>query len=206
MTAATALAATRLPRSAPPERMVPYPFTVDQYHRMIAANVFANGDRCELLEGWVVRKLTRNPPHDFAVTAIQRRLGRLLGDDWTLRVQCAATLAGSEPEPDALVARGPERRYLRRHPRARDIALVIEVAESSLELDRIDKLHIYAAARLLIYWIVNLIDGQVEVYSKPRAGKTPAYRRRHDFRPGDEVPVVLAGKEIGRLAVRELLP
>jgi Uma2 family endonuclease len=186
-------------------RMIPYHFTVDQYHQMIDAGVFVNA-RCELLEGVVVEKVTHNPPHDVSISLLQRRLLRHLSEEWVLRIQSSVSLADSQPEPDLVVAVGPERRYSRHHPYPADIALVIEVAESSLDQDRVDKKRIYAAARLPVYWIVNLVDRQVEVYSSPRAGRSPTYRQRQDFQPGAAVPLHLAGKEVARLPVRELLP
>jgi Uma2 family endonuclease len=202
MATVTAPAETHRPADG---RTVPYRFTVDQYHRMIDAGVF--GDiRCELLEGLVVKKVTQNPPHGSAVTRLYRRLARLLSEAWTLRAQCPISVPGSEPEPDIAVARGPEERYDARHPAARDVTLVVEVADSSLDQDRGEKQRIYAAARIPVYWIVNLVEGQIEVYTLPRAGRSPAYRNRQDFRPGEQVPVVLAGKEVCRLRVRELLP
>lgn len=204
MSTATATAAPR--RTEPADRrMMPYRFTVEQYHRMIDAGVLVNA-RCELLEGVVVQKVTHNPPHASTVTALQNRLFRLLTDNWVLRVQCSISLSNSQPEPDLVVAEGPERRYERHHPQPRDLALVIEVADSSLPQDRLDKQRIYAGARLPVYWIVNLVDRQIEVYTQPRAGRSPTYRNCEVFRPSGSVPIVLAGTEVGRLRVRDLLP
>jgi Uma2 family endonuclease len=84
---------------------------------------------------------------------------------------------------------------------------MVEVADSSLELDRTTKQRIYARAKIPIYWIVNLIDRQVEVYTNPTgAGAQAKYRNRRIFAENGEVPVVLNGQEVGRIAVRELLP
>jgi Uma2 family endonuclease len=186
-------------------RMIPYRFSVEQYRRMIEAGVFVNA-RCELIEGLVVQKATHNPPHAGSISAIQLRISRHLSEEWVLRIQSSISLPQSQPEPDLVVATGPAERYFRQHPHPRDIALIVEVAESSLAQDRIEKKRIYASARLPVYWIVNLIAGQVEVYTGPRAGRSPEYRQREDFLRGDSVPVVLDGKELTRLAVRELLP
>jgi hypothetical protein len=86
------------------------------------------------------------------------------------------------------------------------VALIIEVADTSPDEDRIRKGRIYARARIAVYWIVNLRESQVEVYTQPRAGKSPAYRQRRDYARKESVPVVLDGEEIGRIAVEDFLP
>jgi len=93
-----------------------------------------------------------------------------------------------------------------RHPRPRETELIAEVADTSLERDRGVKLKIYAVGRIPVYWIVNLINRQLEVYTEPRHRKYPMYRRRTTYLPSDKVPVVIGGKELGRIAVKELLP
>src|SRR5262245_40656353 len=184
----------------------PYHFTVGQYHRMIDAGILTEDDRVELLEGVVVPKMPHTPPHDGTILLVQTQLLKVLPATHVLRVQSAVTLADSEPEPDLVVAEGPARRYLEDHPGPRDVALVVEVAASSLDHDRGIKQRVYARARIPIYWIVNLLDGQVEVYTGPKAGKSPSYRQRQDFGGKDAVPLVIGKQEIGRVAVRDLLP
>jgi hypothetical protein len=183
-------------------------FTLEEYHRLAEIGVLRESERVELLTGWIVPKMTVHPPHSSALTRLQKRLGRLLAEDWVLRIQQPVTLArwDSEPEPDAAVAAGPEDRYDGAHPGPKDIRLVVEVAESSLAEDQGIKLEIYAAARLPVYWIVNLVDRRVEVYTQPRGGKNPAYRQRADYGPADAVPVVIDGQQAGTIPVRELLP
>jgi Uma2 family endonuclease len=183
-----------------------YRFTVEQYHRMIEEGVFSPDDRVELLEGWVVEKMPHKPPHDGTVGRINRRLMRLLPDEWLVRVQSAITLRISEPEPDLAVVRGPEDTYFERHPHPQDIALLIEVADSSLLDDRRGKGPVYARARIGVYWIVNIKDSRIEVYTEPIAGKSPRYRRQQDFARGLSVPLILADKEFTQIAVDDLLP
>jgi Uma2 family endonuclease len=84
-----------------------------------------------------------------------------------------------------------------------DCVLVVEVADSSLPNDRGRKQLIYARARIPIYWIINLIDRQVEVYTTPLPD---GYQSRQDYTPGQDVPVVINGNEVGRIPVTELLP
>jgi hypothetical protein len=172
---------------------------------MIDAGIFGDA-RCELLEGLVVEKVTHNPPHDAAISLIQNQLIRRLPSQWLLRVQSSIALEDSQPEPDLVVARGPERRYSDHHPYPREIGLTIEVADTTLAQDRVEKQRIYVAARIPVYWVVNLIDRQVEVFAGPSAAGTPHYKKHDEFREGTRVPVVLKGVEVGRLAVRDMLP
>lgn len=181
-----------------------YRFTVDQYHRMIEADILTSSDPVELLEGRIVFKMPKNPPHDGAIGTLTKLLARMLPEEWMVRIQSAITLRDSEPEPDLSIVRGPDQIYHSRHPRPDDTALLIEVAESSLIVDREYKGMLYARARISEYWIVNLVDAQVEVYMEPRGGKTPAYRQQQVYRKGDEVPLVLSNREIGSIPVNRL--
>jgi hypothetical protein len=183
-----------------------YRLTVAQYHAMIEAGILTEADRCELLRGWIVAKMPPNPPHASTVTRLSRRLMRLLPDEWPVRVQCPITLRDGEPEPVVAVVRGPEEAYRTRHPAARDVALVIEVAQSSLDEDREVKGPLYAGERIPVYWIANLVASRFEIYSDPKGGRSPGYRRRQDYGPDAAVPLVLDGRIVAHLPVRELLP
>src|SRR5262245_49937555 len=174
------------PSAVPHGSVPPYPverlyrFTTHQYLRMIETGVLVADERVELLEGWLVKRQPRSPPHDSAVSRVSRRLARLLSVEWVLRVRSALSLTDRELEPDFAIVRGPEDRYSRRHPVARDVAAIIEVADSSLFEDRQRKGVLYARARLPLYWLVNITESRVEVYTNPKAGRTPAYRQRRD--------------------------
>jgi Uma2 family endonuclease len=194
------------PAAAPALAREFYRFTVQQYHRMLEEGVLTANDRVELLEGLVIEKIPHNPPHDGTVGRITRRLLRLLPEDWMLRVQCAITLRGSEPEPDIAIVRGPEETYFSRHPRSQDIALLLEVADTSLLEDRRGKGAIYARARIPVYWIVNIKDSRVEVYTQPVTGKSPRYRHQENHERGQAVPLTLAGTEMTQIPVNDLLP
>jgi Uma2 family endonuclease len=188
----------------------PYPvkrFTVDEYHQMIRAGVFIDGDPFELLEGWIIPKMPKNPPHEIAIGLIQRVLLRSLPDGWDLRNQGSITTGTSEPEPDFAVFRGNVRDYHGRHPGPGDIALVIEVSDSSLDRDRSLKARIYARAPIPTYWIVNVAEGCVEVHTDPTGPtKAPTYRSRAVVGPNGELSLVLDGREVARIAARDILP
>ena len=148
-----------------------------------------------------------NPPHAAAVRRVNRHLTALLGAEVVIGVQQPITLSDSEPEPDVVVAIGTEQDYAKRHPGAREVPLVVEVSDSSLPDDQTTKLGLYAAAKIPVYWIVNLVDRQVEVYTDPDpAASPPAYRTRTDYRPGDAVPIALDGQPAGSIPVADLIP
>jgi Uma2 family endonuclease len=179
--------------------------TVEQYHEMIRAGIITDDDPVELLEGWLVLKMGRNPPHRACVAIIREALANRLPSGWSIFTQDPITTATSEPEPDISIVRGGPRDYIDRHPGPQDTAIVGEVADTSLRRDRGIKKRAYARAGIPIYWIINLQDRQVEIYTGPTA-EPPDYRDRQDYRETDEVPVLIEGKEVGRIPVRELLP
>ncbi|HVK17875.1 MAG TPA: Uma2 family endonuclease, partial [Fimbriiglobus sp.] len=94
-----------------------------------------------------------------------------------------------------------------RHPGAGDIGIIIEVSDSTLAFDRRDKGRIYARAGIPVYWVVNVADRQVEVYTDPQPGATPpAYAARTDYPPGQNVPIVLDGQVAATISAADLLP
>jgi len=124
---------------------------------------------------------------------------------YVIRSQNPLTTTDSEPEPDVCVVRGTRKDYLKHHPRPKDAALVIEVAESSIARDRGLKKRIYAKALTPIYWIVNLLERQIEVYSEPARSKGE-YRLSRIFKAGENVALNLDGREVAQIAVSEVVP
>jgi Uma2 family endonuclease len=182
-------------------------FTVAEYHDLIRQGVLTEDDDLELIEGYLVHKMAHNPPHDGSVLATQTALLRVLPAGWVCRVQSAITLRESEPEPDLAVVRGDPRAFFTRHPGPADFGIVIEVSDSTLAGDRDDKARMYARSNLPEYWIVNLVDRQVEVYTAPSGpGATPAYAVRHVYPAGAAVPLTLPGLSGASIAVADLLP
>lgn len=181
--------------------------SVDEYHDMIRNNILTTEDRVELLDGYLVIKMPQNDPHHSTVQRLTEDLVRLTPSGWRARIQLPITLANSEPEPDGAVVRGDRRSFDHRKPKAADFGVVVEVADSSLALDRREKGRLYAEAGIPVYWIVNLIDQQVEVYTDPDpAADPPAYRARTDYAPGQSVPLVLDGQTVASIPVADLLP
>ena len=186
-----------------------YRLSVGEYHAMIRAGILTPEDRVELLDGYLVAKMPQNPPHSSTVGRLTEDLARLVPAGWRLRIQLPVTLTvgENEPEPDAALVRGDRRAFDARNPAPTDFGVVFEVADSSLVFDRRAKAILYASSGLPIYWIVNIPDAQVEVYTDPDpAALPPAYQTRTDYRAGQGVPVVLEGQVVGTVAASDLLP
>jgi Uma2 family endonuclease len=181
--------------------------TVSQYHEMIRTGILSEDDPIELLEGWLVTKMMKNPPHCVATELARKALERALPHGLHVRTQEPVTLAISEPEPDVAVIRGGLRDYPDRHPGASDVILVVEVADASLERDQTLKQRIYAEAGIPAYWIVNLLERRLEVHGDPSGpSESPGYRTHEDLGPEDHAPLVISGEEVARIAVGDLLP
>jgi Uma2 family endonuclease len=184
-----------------------YRLSVEQYHAMARAGILGEDDPVELLEGWLVRKMTKRRPHSICLQLTREALERFLSGRWYVSIQDPVVTTDSEPEPDLAVIRGQARDYPDRQPGSGDVPLVVEVADSSLRTDRGTKKRVYARARIPIYWIANLVDSKFEVYTNPTGpGKRPDYRHCQMYGLEDDIPVVLDGIEVGRICVREMLP
>ena len=143
-------------------------YTVTEYHQMIAAGVLTKEDRVELLNGEIVEMSPINPSHAAAVDRISRLFHRRAGDEVLVRGQNPVTLDDySEPEPDLSIVVFRPDFYALSHPRPADVLLLIEVAESSGQKDRLTKQPAYAASGIREYWIVDLPQDLIEVCTQP---------------------------------------
>jgi Uma2 family endonuclease len=182
-------------------------FALADYHRMIESGVIREEERCEFINGQVFSIMPPNPPHAHVTRALIQLLAPLFArPDWVVGVQDPVTLTENEPQPDFYAAVGPNSRYRARLPGPRDLVLLVEVSDTSIEFDTETKLALYAGDKIPQYWIVNIPERRVEVYTQPRGGRNPTYRPRADYGQDASVPVVVAGKTFGTIPVRELLP
>ncbi len=94
-----------------------------------------------------------------------------------MSVQNPIAVLESRPESDVLLLVPREDFYDTLVPRATDVLLLIEVADSSLENDRTEKLSLYAEAGVREYWFANLNDECVEAYRSPQPDGTYADTR-----------------------------
>ena len=210
--------------SMPPEvprlcGLIPlWPLSLDQYHRMIETGIVGEDEPVEFIDGYQVAKeqgrgagMGQGPTHASGVSQTSDQLKATLGGTWIVRVQLPITLGtasglgGREPEPDVTVAEGPRQRYNTHHPGPSEIRLLVEVADSSLATDRIVKAPLYASAGIERYWIVNLIDRQLEVYADPDP-QTGSYRSQEILTENQSVVLTWNGLPPVTFAVRDFLP
>ena len=178
-----------------------YRMDVDEFERIAD---LLKAERVELIDGFIVERGAMDPPHVLSSERLRRKLDRILPEGSFVRedkpVQVHRTY---EPLPDLAVVHGDPDTYEIRHPVPADVAMVIEISDSTLTRDRGEKRVNYARGGISIYWIVNLIDRQVEVYTGPSAD---SYSSCITFKPGQSVPVVIDGVDVGQIAVAEILP
>lgn len=177
-----------------------------EYDRLVDLGMF-EGERLELLDGLLVVREPQKSPHAATVTQVAHVVGAAFGAGWHARVQAPVALDDdSEPEPDVAIVPGTPRDYVREHPSTP--ALVVEVADSSLRLDRRLKSRLYARAELREYWIVNLADHVLEVYREPEREADPldgwTYRSVDVLRPLAIVSPLAAPQ--AAIPVADLLP
>jgi Uma2 family endonuclease len=182
--------------------------SIDQYHQMIRAGILTDDDAVELLEGWLIPKMPKNPPHRLSTQLTREALAARLPAGCYVEDQEPITTEDSEPEPDVAIIRGERRQYLDSHPTPQEVALVVEVSDTTpLQRDRTSKLRLYARAGIPVYWIINLPEHQIEVYTEPTgAVEAPGYQQRQDFHAAETVPLFIDGREVGQVSVRDLLP
>jgi len=173
--------------------------TVDDYHRMGEAGVFAPGERVELIEGELYRMPPIGQHHCIAVDVLTRRLILALGEQAVVSVQNPIALRPtSEPQPDLMVLR-PEAWRRPSTPQAEDTLLVIEVADSSLAMDRDIKLPLYARHGIPVVWLIDVQARVVSCHDLPVGGH---YSRTVEKRPGEQLQI--NGLPQVTLAVEEL--
>jgi Uma2 family endonuclease len=165
-------------------------WTRKEYDELIQSGFFEEDEPIELVGGQLIVAEPKGSPHSTAIALTAEALRAAFGRGWLVRVQDPVALDDeSEPEPDIAVVPGLPRDYLAEHP-ARP-ALLVEVAESSLAFDRRHKGSLYARAGVADYWIVNLVDGMLEVYRGPALDRSAEYGWRYldvqTLRPGATV-------------------
>ena len=164
-------------------------------------------DEIELLEGLLVRKMTKNPPHRVATRRTRVALERVVPSGWYVDTQEPIETSDSEPEPDVAVIRGATEAYLESHPPASAVGLVVEIAEASVKRDRELKDRVYARARIPVYWLLNLESDRLEVFSQPEgSGSGAKYASHVELTRDESVAFSLDGVEIASVPVSSLLP
>jgi Uma2 family endonuclease len=184
----------------PPPASDLYRFDIDEFERISA---FLRADRVELIDGFIVERDVMEPPHVLASEILRRLLEQLNLTGWFVREDKPLRVHGGyEPLPDLAIVRGMPATYAMRHPNTADVAIVIEIADFTLLKDRGEKSINYARGGVAFYWIVNLADRQIEVYTDP---SPDGFSASEIFTVGDWVPVVVDGITIGIVPVFDVV-
>jgi len=161
-------------------------FTVDQYEQMISAGVLREDDRLELIEGEILEMSPIGGLHIQVVNRLTRLLVLLLKDQAVVSIQNPIRLGRSEPQPDVAVLRTDVNDRPAGVPRAEDVLLVIEVADTSAALDRTIKIPLYGREGVPEAWLVDLTLGSIEVYRGPNPS---GYRNKQTLGPGEVLTI-----------------
>ena len=147
-------------------------FSVDDYYKMLDDGIIQPTERVELIKGEIIKMSPIKSAHAGMVNLLTELLMENVKGSYNVAVQNPLHLSfNSEPEPDLSILKFRRDRYSSRHPRPEDVYLLIEGADTTLQMDREIKKPLYAEANIKEYWIVNLQDHQIEVFKNPKNGE-----------------------------------
>lgn len=180
--------------------------SVDEFRQRLEVDPGLAGE-FELLEGKVARRIGRSLRHDGAIEKLQEVLLPLIPAGWELQAGGYISSGPSFVTPDTMIVkqRLPEVSHL---PISEsDVTMVIEVADATLASDRRGKGRIYSRADIPFYWLLNVLDRQLEVFTRPSGPvQMPGYQEQRVYRPDEDVSLVIATGELGVVRVTNLLP
>ena len=191
-----------LTESRPTTALEPYRFTIAQYCAIAWANILKEGERVELIDGVIVAMSPMGNPHRSTVNRLTRLFGENVNRRAIVQVQSSITLDDhTMPEPDLALLRERADFYESDDTYPEDVLLVIEVADSSVDCDRNEKLPRYAQAGIPEVWLTILPERVIEVHTEPSGGR---YTQMRTFRPGDSISPACFPDIV--LSVDEILP
>lgn len=166
----------------------------ESYYALADSGALRPDERVELIEGEVIPMSPQNPPHANHVMRVSTLLVRAFGDTHFVRVQLPLDLGKfSQPEPDFAVVRQED---VREDAHPSSAVLVLEVADSTLAYDRLEKASLYAKHRIPEFWLLNLRQGWVEVHRGPVEDQTAifghSYKERVTYEPGQQLAPLFA--------------
>ncbi|HEY0324316.1 MAG TPA: Uma2 family endonuclease [Pyrinomonadaceae bacterium] len=159
-------------------------FTVAEFERMGEAGIFSEDARLELIEGEIVEISPIGSRHAACVKRLSRYLNRTIGDIALISTQDPIQLNDfTAPQPDIALLQLRDDFYESAHPKPQDVLLIIEVADTTVDYDRLIKLPLYAKAGIPEVWIINLPADRVEINATPDNG---AYKIATEVRRGEQ--------------------
>ncbi len=160
--------------------------TVEEYHTLAEVGVLHEDDRVELINGQLIDMLPIGPFHSGSTKRLLRLFERSSRDRWITSIQDPVALGPhDEPQPDLMLLRPEPDFYSTRHPGAADVFLLVEISDSTLIVDRQEKLPLYARSGIPEVWIVNLPEHVIEVYRQP--APSGSYSEQQKVHPGESL-------------------
>lgn len=200
-------ARTRKKRAGDRGRVL-YRLTADQVRKMIESGIIGDGEDVELWDG-ILYKMVKGELHNSIVllTAEALRAVTPRGEYHVREEKSSKDGTSSLPEPDVAIARGKPGDTLPDPPGLDRMALLVEVDHHTARADATVKFSRYAARGIPVYWIIKAKRRFVQVYDRPQgAGKRAKYTQMRMFSGAEEVPIVIDGREVGRVVAAELFP
>jgi Uma2 family endonuclease len=168
-------------------------WTQDELHQMAELGFF-EGQRAELIEGEIVVLSPQKASHYTATDQAADLLRQHFRKGFHVRMQGPLDLGPhSEPEPDVAVVQGSRASYRTKHPKT--AVLIVEISDTTLKNDRSRKASLYARAGIADYWIINLVDRQLEVYRQPQPDAAQTYGHGYS-----DVTILTVGQTVAPLA------
>jgi Uma2 family endonuclease len=152
----------------PQAQIMRWRFNVRDYEAMYKSGVLTEDDRVELIAGEVRAMSPIGATHAGSVNLLVSVLSALLGKNYVIAVQNPVRINEyNEPQPDLAVLKAREDFYRTSHPTPADVLLLIEVADTSVAYDRLEKIPRYAAAGIPEVWLMNTLEKYIEQYTEP---------------------------------------
>ena len=168
-----------------PPQLERYRFSLDEYHELVASGFFKREDRIELIEGELIMMPPPSPEHSASSTSLRRRIERALPDSLLLRGAQPVTIPPrSEPASYLCLVKMRPDFYKSAHPGPKDVLLLIEVAKTSAPFDKGTKARVYGAAGIAEYWVIEIVERVVQVFTEPTKN---GYRTQRTYQPDETV-------------------
>jgi Uma2 family endonuclease len=146
-----------------------YRLRAEDYEKMVEHGIFDEDEKIELWDGILIEMSPKGIKHANAVRRVDREIEKKLGDQIVFSAQDPIRLNDfSQPEPDIALLVPPIENYDLGHPTPKDIYLVMEIADSSIEKDRRKAIN-YGQNGIRQYLLLNLNTNEIEDYREPSA-------------------------------------
>lgn len=157
-----------------------YRFSLDEYHELVASGFFKREDHIELIEGELIMMPPPSPEHSANSTSLRDKVQRLIPEKLIVRESQPVTIPpDSEPEPDLCIVPRRADYYKTAHPGPKDVLLLIEVSKTSATFDKTTKARVYGEAGILEYWVIEIEQGVVHVFTEPTPQGYRTLRTHH---------------------------